>query len=119
MALSIRLEKTWWMASRSASTAGRDSTDCRSASGRRLVSHDLQFHALAAGDLAETFFGVVQQFDGRDGLGIEAGLAGFHARQREQVFGEARHAGGVFADDFQKLAVGAGIVGARSSRVSE
>ncbi len=115
MALSIRLEKTWWMASRSARTEGRDSTEPRSA----LRLHDLQFDFLAAGDLAETFFGVVQEFDGRNGFGIEAGLAGFDARQSQQVFGEARHAGGVLADDFEKLAVGSGIFGAESRRVSE
>ena len=67
---------------------------------------------MTTGDLAETLFGVVQQFDGRDGLGVEAGLAGFHAGQRQQVLGEARHAGGVLADDLEKFTVGRGTVGA-------
>ena len=67
---------------------------------------------MTAGDFAETFFGVVQEFDRRDGLGIEASLAGFDAGQSQQVFGEARHAGGVLADDLEKLAVGTGIFGA-------
>ena len=54
----------------------------------------------------------MQEFDGRDGFGVEAGLAGFHARQSQQVFGETRHAGSVFADDFEELAVGSGVLGA-------
>ena len=70
-----------------------------------------KFHALTTGDLAKTLFGVVQEFDGRDDFGIETSLAGFHARQSEQVFGETRHAGGVFADDFEKFASGTGVVG--------
>src|SRR5580700_6487286 len=74
--------------------------------------YDLQVDFLSAGDLAETFFGVVQELDGRDGLGVETGLAGFDAGQSEQVFGEARHAGGVLADDFEKLAAGIVIFGA-------
>ena len=62
-AFSIRLEKTWWMASRSASTMRNDSAEpfC-------LRVHDFQFYSVRARDLAKTFFGVVQQFDGRDGF---------------------------------------------------
>src|ERR1019366_2456211 len=70
---------------------------------------DLQLHSLTAGDLAETLFGIVEELDGGNGFSIEAGLAGFDAGQSQQVFGEARHAGGVLADDFEELAVGAGI----------
>ena len=80
---------------------------------------DLELHALAARNFTKTFFGIIQKFDGRNGLGVEAGLAGFDPGQSEQIFCEARHAGGVFADDFQKLAGGAGVLGNESSRVSE
>src|SRR6266581_3230674 len=77
-----------------------------------VLFHDLEINSLAAGNLAETFLSVMQKFDGWGGLGVEAGLAGFHARQSQQVFGEARHAGRIFADDLEKLAVGIGSFGA-------
>ena len=44
---------------------------------------------LAARNLAETLFGVVQQFEGRNRLGVKSGFAGFHARQGQEVLGEA------------------------------
>ena len=73
------------MASRSARTDGQR-LDAAIAS---VGLYDLQVHSLTASDLTKTFFGIVQEFDGRDGFGIEAGFAGFHARQREQIFGQA------------------------------
>ena len=66
---------------------------------------------MIAGDFAETFFGVVKKFGGRDGLGVETGFAGFDAGQSQQIFREAGHAGGILADDFEKLAGGRDVVG--------
>ena len=66
----------------------------------------LEIDAVSAGDFAEALFGVVEKFGGRNGLRLETGFAGFDACQGEQIFGEARHAGGILADDFQKLARG-------------
>src|ERR1700733_16092121 len=77
-------------------------------SGRIL---NLQLDAVGAGDFAEALFGVVQQFGGRDTLGLETSLTGLDAGQREQVFGEAGHAGGILADDLQELAGGRTILG--------
>src|SRR5579872_6545789 len=54
----------------------------------------------------------MQQVGGGVGLQGKFGLAGFHPRQGEQILGQAAHAGGVFADDFQKfpgVAIAAGI----------
>ena len=42
---------------------------------------DLQFDSVTAGDLAETLFGVMQQFQRGNGFYVEAGFAGFDARQ--------------------------------------
>src|SRR5207302_10472470 len=64
----------------------------------------LQINTVSAGDFAEAFFGVVEKLGGGDGLGLETGFAGFDASQGEQIFGEVGHAGGIVADDFQKLA---------------
>ena len=75
------------------------STICRSTSWLRAISRKLSSASWRSSI-------------GRNGFGIEAGLAGFDAREGQQVFGEARHAGSVLADDFQKLAVGSGIFGA-------
>ena len=109
-ALSIRLEKTWWMASRSARTERR----CWI---RRIVRSafceilDLQVNPVGAGDFAEALFGVVEKFGGRDGFHLETGFARFDAGEGEQVLGEAGHAGGILANDFQKLASGSGVFG--------
>src|SRR5579864_2353470 len=53
---------------------------------RSLFIYDLQMYSLRAGDFAETLFGIVEEFDGRDGLGLKTGFARFHARQSEQIF---------------------------------
>jgi len=71
---------------------------------------DLQVNAVIAGDFAKALFSVVKEFGRRDGLGVETSFAGFDAGQREQVFREAGHAGGILADDFQKLAGGRDVV---------
>ncbi len=66
----------------------------------------LKIDTVATGDLAKALFGVVQKFHGRNGFGVETSFAGFDASQGQQIFGEAGHAVGILADDFQKLTCG-------------
>ena len=49
---------------------------------------------------------VVQQFARRGGAESEAALAGFDARQHQQVFREASHASGVLTNDFEEIVLG-------------
>ncbi len=48
---------------------------------------------------------------GATGLRIESGFARFDARERQQIFGQARHACRILADDFKKLPRRTGILG--------
>src|SRR5579871_5834067 len=66
---------------------------------------------MAAGNLTKTLFGIVKQFDGRHGFGLESRFAGFDASQRQQILSQARHAGRILADDLEKLTVGAAVFG--------
>jgi hypothetical protein len=71
---------------------------------------NLEIDAMGAGDFAEAFFGVMQEFGGGNALGIEAGFAGLDAGEGEQIFGEAGHPAGIFSNDFQEFAGGTAAV---------
>src|SRR6202050_1488181 len=76
---------------------------------RRIL--DLQFSPLNTLNFAKALFSVVEKFGWRDRLRVETCFAGLDARQGEQILRESRHARGVLADNFQKLACGRGIFG--------
>ena len=60
---------------------------------------------MGTGDLAKILHRLAHQLGRLHRLDVEALLSGLHPRQGEQILGEARHADGVLADDFQKIAV--------------
>ena len=75
-----------------------------------LKISNLKIDAVGAGEFVKTLFGIAKEFSGGNGLRIEASFAGFDAGEGEQILGKTRHAGGILADDFQKLASGRDVV---------
>ena len=62
-------------------TVSQDNGQCFGGCVSVLRILDVQVHTLTAGNLSKVFFRIVEQFDGRDWFGIEAGFAGFNTRQ--------------------------------------
>ncbi len=68
------------------------------------VVFDLQLDILCARNFAKTLHRFLQKVSRRDRLDVETLFAGFHPRQGEQIFGEARHAQSALANDVEKFA---------------
>jgi hypothetical protein len=65
---------------------------------------DDEFDFVGAGCFAKALESVLKQFFRADFLNVEPLFPGFHAGEGEEILGQARHAGGILADDFEKFA---------------